>query len=81
MKMYHVHFTDVTFFTIEKIHYYMGSFPFLIFTLLTCSVHLFFFVMHSVYHYIYDVKSYSFLPNSYTVTDKMTDELPDCQIN
>lgn len=39
--MYHVHITDITFFTIEKIHYYMGSFPFLIFTLLTCAVYLF----------------------------------------
>lgn len=34
--------------------------------------------MRFVYHYIYDVESYSFLPNSYTVTDKMTDKLPDC---
>lgn len=53
MKMYHVHFTDVKFVTIEKILYYMGSFPFLIFTLLTCSLCLFFLVMNSVYHYIY----------------------------
>lgn len=75
--MYHVHFTDVTFFTIEKSLYYMGSFRFLIFTLLTCSLYVFF-VMRFVYHYIYDVESYSFLPNSYTVTDKMTDKLPDC---
>lgn len=52
MKMYHVHFTDVKFVTIEKILYYMGSFPFLIFTLLTCSLCLFL-VMNSVYHYIY----------------------------
>lgn len=50
--MYHVHFTDVKFVTIEKILYYMGSFPFLIFTLLTCSLCLFL-VMNSVYHYIY----------------------------
>lgn len=79
--MYHVHFTDVTFFTIEKIHYHMGSFPFLIFTLLTCSVYLFFCYAFCLSLYIYDVELYNFLPNSYTVTDKMTDELPDCQIN
>lgn len=78
--MYISHFT---FFTIGKIHYYMGSFPFLIFTLLTCSLYLFFCYAFclSLYILVYDVKSYSFLPNSYTVTDKMTDELPDCQIN
>lgn len=53
MKMYHVHFTDVKFVTIEKILYYMGSFPFLIFTLLTCSLCLFFGYEFCLSLYIY----------------------------